>query len=60
MKVEQEGFEIVTTSDMKPATKNGAAGSYTEAAQQMKALLAAQPSLAGQVQVVSTYELRAA
>ena len=60
VKVEPEGFEIVRTSDMKPATKHAAAGSYTEAYQQMKALLAAQPSLAGQVQVVSTYELHAA
>lgn len=60
VKVEREGFEIVTTSDMNLATKNGTAGSYTEAAQQMKALLTAQPSLAGQVQVVSTYELNEA
>ncbi len=57
--VEKEGFAIVTTSDMKLFKKDGMAGSYTEASQQMGELLAKQPSLAGQIQVVSTFELHA-
>lgn len=60
VKVASEAFDIVTTADMKSVAKDGAAGSYTEASQRMKALLAKDPSLAGQVQIVSTYELQVA
>jgi hypothetical protein len=55
-----EGFAIVSTSDMKFFGPEGMVGSHTEASQQMAELLARQPSLAGQIQVVSTVELLAA
>jgi hypothetical protein len=55
--IEKEGYVIVSTADMQPFASASVAGSYTEASQQARELLAKEPALAGKVQIVSTYEL---
>jgi hypothetical protein len=54
---EPEEFMIASVSDMRPYAGGFRVGSYAEAQQQYEALVASQPELAGQVQVVSTLEV---
>jgi len=52
-----EEYVLASTSDMRPYAGGPRFGSYAEAQQQHDALLARQPELAGQVQVLSTLEV---
>ncbi len=52
-----EEYVVATTSDMRPYAGGYRVGSYAEAKQQYDALLAEQPELTGQVQVLSTFEV---
>jgi hypothetical protein len=56
--VRGEGFAVVSTSTMTLHGKNAAATSYTEADQLLGQLIAQDPSLAGQIQVVAAYEVQ--
>lgn len=58
IRLPSEGFAIVGISDMKVVAAEGVAGSYTEAAQRMESMLASNPELANQIQVVSTLEMQ--
>ena len=55
--VNTEQFAIAGTSDLKQVPGTGMTGSYTQAMGMVGQLVAAQPSLQGQIQIVHDYEL---
>lgn len=52
-----EEYVVASVSDMRPFAAGMTAGSYAEAQQRHDALVASQPELKGQLQVLSTLEL---
>jgi len=55
--IRDEGYAVATIRDLRAYDGAAVARSYTEASQMMGTLLAKDPSLAGQLQIVSTSEL---
>lgn len=60
MEVRPETFEVVHVEDLTPVAQSRPTGSYTEASQQLDAIIGNDPSLTGSIQVISSYERQAA
>ena len=57
IQMQEDGYAVATTNDLKVYGNSSASGSYTEASQLLDQLVAKDPSLRGKVQIVAEHEL---